>query len=429
MNTKPQNHIVVIGAGFAGLQLVKKLKHPNAKITIIDKRNHHLFQPLLYQVATTILPTSEIAWPIRSVLRRRKNVTTLMAEVSGIDTANKRITFTHGDQLCYDTLVIATGATHSYFGNDEWENDAPGLKTLEDAVTIRRRILRAFEYAERESDPEKRKAWLTFSIIGAGPTGVELAGIVAELAQKVLPREFRNINTRDARVLLIEAGPRILSSFPEKLSAHAHQSLEKMGVTLMMGHPVTNCTKDIICVDGENIGCHTAIWAAGVSASPAAKWLNVEADRVGRVIVEPDLSVKNLNDVFVIGDTACVQMPDGKAVPGLAPAAKQQGEYVARLLKNRLDHKPTSKIFRYAHQGNLATVGKRSAIADFGFITLKGNLAWWIWGIVHIYFLIGSRSRIAVALSWLWSYLSGVNSSRLITQRDQRNFQSVDQEH
>lgn len=413
-----KHHVVVVGGGFAGLQLVKTLKHPQVRITLIDQRNHHLFQPLLYQVATTILPTSEIAWPIRRVLRKRKDVTVLMATVTAIDSDKRTVSYTNGGTLSYDTLVLATGARHSYFGRDEWENTAPGLKTLEDATTIRRRILRAFEYAEREQDPERRRGLQTFAVIGAGPTGVELAGIIAELAQKVLPDEFRNIDTRESQVLLIEAGDRVLPAFPEQLSDYASQSLQRMGISVLTGRPVTECSTQQITVGDEVVPCCTTIWAAGVAASPAAEWLGVQADKAGRVIVGDDLTVADRPHVFVIGDTACVKTSDGGVVPGLAPAAKQQGAYVAKVVQSRLTGQAVPNAFRYSHQGSLATIGKRSAVADFGFVRLKGGIAWWAWGIAHIYFLIGTRSRVAVAWSWLWSYLTGQNSARLITQRD-----------
>lgn len=413
-----EHHLVVIGGGFAGLQLVQKLRHKNLKITLIDQRNHHLFQPLLYQVATTILPTSEIAWPIRRILRARRDVTTLMATVDGVDKAEKQVYISNGTPIAYDTLVIATGVRHSYFGHDEWEPVAPGLKTLEDATTIRRRILQAFELAELETDQTKREALLTFGVIGAGPTGVELVGIIAELAQKILPKEFRNIDTHEAKILLIEAAPQVLSAFPKKLSDYAKTALEKLGVTVLTGKMVTDCAIDSITIGEEKIPCHTIIWAAGVAASPAAKWLDVEADRAGRVVVEDDLSVENCDNIFVIGDTASVKLPDGTTVPGLAPAAKQQGNFIAKLLKARLNGRENVRPFKYKHQGSLATIGKRTAIADFGFIQLKGRLAWWLWGIAHIYFLIGVRSRVSVAWSWVWSFLSGQNSARLITQND-----------
>ncbi|WP_438747676.1 NAD(P)/FAD-dependent oxidoreductase [Pararhizobium sp. O133] len=412
------HHVVVVGGGFGGLQLVKDLKGLPVRITLIDRRNHHLFQPLLYQVATTLLATSEIAWPIRRVFRDRPEVTTLLGEVSGVDTVSKTIALEGGETIVYDTLVLATGATHAYFGRDEWAPVAPGLKTLEDATTIRRRMLLAFERAELESDPAVRDALLTFTIVGAGPTGVELAGVIAELAHFTLPKEFRTIDTRKARVMLVEAGPRVLASFAEELSAYARTSLEKLGVEIHTGERVTDCTAEGVMIGEKFIPSRTIVWAAGVQASPAAQWLNVAADKAGRVVVENNLTAPGLPDVFVIGDTASFIQDDGKPVPGIAPAAKQQGAYVAKLLRNRLVGNTATPPFRYRHQGSLATIGKRSAIIDFGRIKLTGALAWWIWGIAHIYFLIGTRTRFAVAWSWLWIYLTGQHSARLITQKE-----------
>ncbi|MFC5756869.1 NAD(P)/FAD-dependent oxidoreductase [Rhizobium sp. GCM10022189] len=413
-----EHHVVVVGGGFGGLQLVKGLKGAGVKITLVDRRNHHLFQPLLYQVATTILSTSEIAWPIRHLYADRPEVTTLLGEVNGVDARAKTVSLRSGMVLNYDTLVLATGATHAYFGHDEWEPVAPGLKTLEDATTIRRRVLLAFERAEVESDPAVRDALLTFSIVGAGPTGVELAGIIAELAHFTLPKEFRNIDTRKTRVVLIEAGPRVLPAFAEALSAYAQKALEKLGVEVLTGTPVTQCTADGVTVGDRFIASRTIVWAAGVQASHAARWLGVAADRAGRAIVEKDLTAPGLPDVFVIGDTASVTQESGKPVPGIAPAAKQQGAYAAKVIRARISGKPAPGPFRYWHQGSLATIGKSAAIIDFGRFKLKGWLAWWIWGLAHIYFLIGTRSRFAVAWNWLWIYMSGQHSARLITQRE-----------
>ncbi|TXL76387.1 NAD(P)/FAD-dependent oxidoreductase [Vineibacter terrae] len=413
-----QHHLVVVGAGFAGLALVKALKAPGLRITIVDQRNHHLFQPLLYQVATTILPTSDVAWPIRNLFKTRQDVTTLLGEVVGVDTSARRVALKDGPPLSYDTLVLATGARHSYFGHDEWEGAAPGLKSLEDATTIRRRVLSAFERAEVSQDEAERSALLTFVVVGAGPTGVELAGIIADLAQRILPKEFRNIDTRQARVILVEAGPRVLPAFPEKLSAYVDRALARLGVTVLTRHAVSSISDSAVTIGDAGTPARTVIWAAGVTASPAASWLDVEADRAGRVKVERDLSVPGHPGIFVIGDTACVMRDDGRQVPGLAPAAKQQGQFVAGVLKARLSGRSTRRAFSYRDMGNLATVGKGAAVVDFGRIQLKGAIAWWLWGIAHIYFLIGTRSRIAVALSWLWSYATGRNSARLITQRD-----------
>ncbi|WP_176072924.1 NAD(P)/FAD-dependent oxidoreductase [Brucella intermedia] len=409
-------HLVVVGAGFGGLQLIHDLKNVNVRITLIDQRNHHLFQPLLYQVATTILATSEIAWPIRHLFRDRTEVTTLLGTVTDVDTERRQVQLENGTEISYDMLVLATGARHAYFGNDQWEALAPGLKALEDATTIRRRLLLAFERAERETDEAKRKALLTFAIIGGGPTGVELAGIIAELAKQTIWPEFRNIDTRQTRVMLLEAGPRILAAFPEDLSDYALRALEKLGVEVRLGIPVKDITAEGVTVGEEFIPCRTAIWAAGVAASPAATWLGAESDRAGRVKVLSNLNVPGHDDIFVIGDTAWVEGPDGKPVPGIAPAAKQQGAYVATVIKSRIEGQTPPMPFRYKHQGNLATIGRGAAVVDMGRFKLKGIIAWWFWGIAHIFFLIGTRSRAAVAWSWLWTYISGQHSARLITQ-------------
>jgi NADH dehydrogenase len=409
------HRVVIVGAGFGGLEAAFGLAGAPVKITLVDRRNHHLFQPLLYQVATASLATSEIAWPIRYLLRDRPEVTTLFANASGVDAAAKCVLLDDGDALPYDTLILATGARHAYFGHDEWEPFAPGLKTLEDATTLRRRILVAFERAERECDPARREALLTFVIIGAGPTGVEMAGTIADLARDTLPPDYRNIDTRKARVVLIEAGPRVLAGFPDDLSAYAQRSLESLGVEVMLGQPVTECTADGVVYGGKRLEARTIVWAAGVRASRAAEWLGAPADRAYRVQVKPDLTVPDHPDIFAIGDTVTIAGPDGKPVPGIAPAAKQQGRYVANLIKARLKGR-TLPPFRYRHQGSLAQIGKKKAVIDFGRIKLRGTLAWWIWGIAHIYFLIGLRNRLSVALSWLWVYVRDQRAARLITQ-------------
>ena len=416
--SEARHHVVVVGAGFGGLELTRALAGAPVRITMIDKRNHHLFQPLLYQVATTSLATSEVAWPIRHLLRRRKDVTTLLGAVTGVDRAGKRVLLEDGGSVPYDTLVLATGARHAYFGHDEWEPFAPGLKTLEDATTIRRRILLAFEQAERETDPARRQALLTLVIVGGGPTGVELAGTIVELAHDTLRGEFRNIDTRQARVVLIEAGDRILANFAPQLSDYARKALERLGVTVELGRPVTRLDAEGVVFGDKQLAARTIIWAAGVAASPAAEWLGAPADRAGRVLVEPDLTVPGSPEVFVIGDTAHVLRPDGKPVPGVAPSAKQEGKHVAATIKARLAGDTTTRPFQYRHAGDLATIGKRAAAIDFGWIKLTGWLAWWLWGIAHIYFLIDFRNRLAVSLSWLWIYLTGQRSARLITQGD-----------
>ncbi|MCX5569669.1 NAD(P)/FAD-dependent oxidoreductase [Kaistia nematophila] len=412
------NRIVVIGAGFGGLEAAMRLGNSAARVTVVDQRNHHLFQPLLYQVATALLATSEIAWPIRHLLRRYRNIEVLLGTVVGVDKDVKTVLLEDGAVLPFDQLVIATGARHAYFGHDEWEPFAPGLKTLEDATTLRRRILTAFERAEREKDPARRAAWLTFVIVGGGPTGVELAGTIAELARNTLPGDFRNFDPADARVLLVEAGPRVLAAFRPELSDYAAKALARLGVEVLAGQAVTDVSSGKVALGERVIAAETVIWAAGVQASPAAAWLGLPpADRAGRVKVEPDLSVPGYPDIFVIGDTAMV-MSEGRPVPGVAPAAKQQGRHVGATLLARLAGDRTPRPFRYRDQGSLATIGRKAAVVDFGWIRFRGGLAWWLWGIAHIFFLIGVRNRLAVALSWLWIHTTGSRSARLITQRD-----------
>jgi NADH dehydrogenase len=406
---------VVVGGGFGGLEAVKRLAGARVDITLIDRRNHHLFQPLLYQVATASLATSEIAWPLRALFSHRCEVTTLLATVTGVDPAARLVRLESGEALPYDTLVIATGARHAYFGHEEWEPFAPGLKTLEDATTIRRRILLAFEEAEREEEEAARTALLTFVIVGAGPTGVELAGTIAELARTTLKSDFRRIDPRSARIVLIEAGPRVLAGFPEDLSAYAARSLESLGVEIQLSRPVTGCAALGVAFDGGALACRTIVWAAGVQASPAAAWLGAPADRSGRLRVLPDLAVPAHPDIFAIGDTVLIEGPGKKPVPGIAPAAKQQGAYVARAIAAKLQGR-SIPAFTYDHQGSLAQIGKQRAVIDFGWIRLTGALAWWIWGIAHIYFLIGVRTRLIVAINWLWIHTLDQRSARLITQ-------------
>ncbi|MBR0653278.1 NAD(P)/FAD-dependent oxidoreductase [Roseomonas terrae] len=414
--TDNRHHVVVVGGGFGGLATVLGLKNDRVRITLIDQRNHHLFQPLLYQVATASLATSDIAWPIRWLFRGREEVATLLGTVTGVDAAERRVLLSDGQAIAYDTLVIATGARHAYFGHDEWEPFAPGLKTLEDATTIRRRILMAFERAEREDDPLRRAALTTFVIVGGGPTGVELAGTIAELAHHTLRGEFRRIDPKATRVVLVEAGPRILPGFRPDLSDYAKAALERLGVEISLGEAVTACTAEGATFGGTLLPASTIIWAAGVQSSPAAAWLGAPADRAGRLKVEPDLSVPGHPEIFVIGDAAAVAAPDGSPVPGVAPAAKQQGRHVARTIRARLAGQPTARPFRYRSAGSLATIGKREAIVDFGWLRLRGRLAWWLWGIAHVYFLIGARNRLMVSLNWVWIYLRDQRSARLITQ-------------
>src|SRR5258707_10838968 len=356
-----------------------------------------------------------MAWSTGYWRRKRLEVTTLFAAVTGVDGEGRRVLLDDGGELPYDTLVLATGARHAYFGHDEWEPFAPGLKTLEDATTLRRRILVAFERAERETDPKRRAARLTFVIIGAGPTGVELAGTIAELAHSTLPQDFRNIDTRKARVVLIEAGPRVLAGFADELSAYAQASLEKIGVEVVLGQPVTDCNRDGVVYGENRLDAKTIIWAAGVRASPAAELLGASADRARRLQVEPDLTVQGHPEILAIRDTVTNAASNGQTVPGIAPAAKQQGRHVAETIKARLTGRAPGP-FRYKHAGSLAQIGKRLAVIDFGSIKLRGTLAWWIWGIAHIYFLIGLRNRLSVAISWMWIHARDHRAARLITQ-------------
>ncbi|NEX48782.1 NAD(P)/FAD-dependent oxidoreductase [Pseudotabrizicola algicola] len=411
-NGAPPHHVVVIGAGFAGLQVVKTLAGSGARITLIDRKNYHLFQPLLYQVASTILSPSEIAWPIRRLMRNRPEVRTVMAQVVGVK--DGRVLVEGGDPIPYDTLVLATGSEPAYFGHADWPDVAPGLKTLEDATLIRRRLLLALEQAEVEPDPDRRRALMTFAVIGGGPTGVELVGVITELAHRTLRNEFRQIDSDEVRVLLIEGGPRILGHFPESLSKYAQDALASMGAELRIGKPVTGLTREGVQIGEDFFPSATVIWAAGVAASPAAKWLGVAADRSGRIPVGPDLRVEGHPNVFVIGDLAAAAWSEGTLVPQLAPAAKQQGTHVGRTIKADLKGRSGPPPFRYRHAGNLATIGRRSAVVHYGSLRLTGALAWWIWGFAHILFLIGARNRIVVAWSWLWTYLRGQNAARLI---------------
>jgi NADH dehydrogenase len=406
--------VVIVGAGFGGLFAAQALARAAADVTIIDRHNYHLFQPLLYQVATAGLPPSDIAWPVRSILRHQRNTTVLLGEVTGVDIEQRLVRF--GSQsLRFDYLVLATGSTHSYFGQEQWRTIAPGLKSIDDATLIRRRILLAFEAAEEELDPVARARLLRFVIVGAGPTGVELAGTIAELAHHTLAADFRRIDPRSAKITLVEAGPRVLAAFQERQSAYAHRALEQLGVEVRLKAAVTDCDERGVTLGDERIESSTIIWAAGVAASPAGRWLGADVDRAGRVKVRGDLSIPSDPNVFVIGDVALVETPNGGRVPGVAPAAKQQGRYVGKLITNRIRGKPPEKPFVYRNPGNLATIGRRRAVIEFPFITLRGWLAWWIWGIAHIYFLVGVPSPLLISIRWLWEYLTYGRGARLIT--------------
>ncbi|WP_158815038.1 NAD(P)/FAD-dependent oxidoreductase [Methylocapsa sp. S129] len=405
--------VVIVGAGFGGLTAAKALAHAPVDITVIDQHNYHLFQPLLYQVATAALSPADIASPIRSVLARQKNTTVILAEVSGIDIAHKQV-IAEDRRVDYDFLILATGARHAYFGHDDWAHHAPGLKRIDDATYLRRRILLAFEKAESEADPELRRSLLNFVVVGGGPTGVEMAGAIAELARKALKSDFRTIDPRSARIVLIEAAPRLLTPFDPRLSEAAFKSLERLGVEIRLNAAVTACDAEGVAIGAERIAAATIVWGAGVMASPAGLWLDAKTDRAGRVEVQPDLSLPGHSEVFVIGDTALVPSSDGGALPGIAPVAKQQGVYVAHLLIDRLNGRATPP-FRYRDFGILATIGRKHAVIQMGPIKLSGFFAWLLWCFAHIYFLIGFRNRLAVVLNWGWNYFTFQRGTRLIT--------------
>jgi NADH dehydrogenase len=413
----PREHIVILGGGFGGLAAALALRNVPVRVTLIDRRNYHLFQPLLYQVATAGLSPADIASPIRGILRRQRDTTVLLGKVTGVDVAAKAVLIDER-RVTYDQLVIATGARHAYFNHEEWERFAPGLKKIDDATDIRGRILVAFERAETSSDQRERRRLLTFVIVGGGPTGVEMAGAIAELAHRALSTDFRNIDPGSARIVLVEGGPRVLAAFPETLSAAAKRALERLGVEVLLGARVSRCGPEGVIISNDCIEADTIIWAAGVMASPAAKWLGSEQDRAGHVVVERDLTLKGHPEIFVIGDTALVKAADGKPLPGIAPVAKQQGAYVGRVIAARVGRRPVPGPFRYRHLGTMATIGRKSAVADFGNLHLSGFIAWLLWGIVHVYFLVGFRNRVAVLMGWLWAYLTFERGARLITGHD-----------
>jgi NADH:ubiquinone reductase (H+-translocating) len=406
-------HVVVVGAGFGGLNAVRGLRRAPVRVTIVDRRNHHLFQPLLYQVATAVLSPADIAYPVRAIFRRQRNATVLLAEAVDVDLGRHELVLTDG-RLAFDYLVLATGAGHAYFGHDEWESRAPGLKTLEDALEIRRRILLAFERAEREADDARRRALLTFVIVGGGPTGVELAGAIGEISRKVLVHDFRSIDPRDARVLVLEAGPRILPTFPEDLARKAEKSLHALGVEVRTGCAVTSVGDGFVEAGGTTIPAATILWAAGVLASTLLGSLGASRDRAGRVLVEPDLSIPGDPNVFVVGDVATFLHQTGAPLPGVAPVAIQQGRHVAREIQADIAGRPR-RPFHYRDKGNLAVIGRARAIADFGRIHVSGLPAWLTWCFVHILFLIGFRNRVFVLLEWAWAYLTDKRGARLIT--------------
>jgi NADH dehydrogenase len=410
-------HVVVVGGGFAGLWAVRALASAPVRVTLLDRTNHHLFQPLLYQVATAGLSAPDIAAPLRHILRGQRNVTVLMAEVAAVEAQAKRVRLADGDALDYDFLVLASGATHAYFGHEDWAAHAPGLKTLDDALAIRRRVLSAFEAAERETDAKAREAWLSFVVIGGGPTGVELAGTLAEIARHTLRKEFRRSEPRRAQVHLVEAGERVLSAMAPPLSGSARAQLEKLGVHVHTGEPVTAIDAGGVHIGDAALAARTVLWAAGVAASPLAGGLGVALDRAGRVPVAPDLSVPGLGNVFVAGDLASVLRADGRPVPGVAPAAKQMGGHVARVIRARLAGEP-APAFVYRDYGNLATIGRMAAVVEYGRLRLTGVIAWWFWLTVHLFFLIGFRNRLVVLIEWAWSYFSYQRGARIILGRE-----------
>jgi NADH dehydrogenase len=412
-----QTKIVIVGAGFGGLAAAKALKNTPAEITLIDRTNHHLFQPLLYQVATAVLTPSQIATPIRGILRNQKNVTVILGEVTGVDKDQKRVFVSDADRqnvpISYDDLILATGSTHSYFGHNEFEQFAPGLKSLADAEAARNKILQAFELAEAEDDPARHRDLLTFVLVGAGPTGVEMAGALAVLVRTSLKSEFRRIDPASARIVLVDMAPRVLGPFSEDLSKAAKTRLEKLGVEVHLGHAVDQIDADGIVVGGERIASKTVIWTAGVAPSPAGKWLNVETDRAGRVRIQKDLTVPAHAEIFVVGDTASLDQ-NGKPLPGVAQVAMQQGRYAAKVIHNRIAGKRAPDSFSYFDKGSMAVVGKGFAVLQSGKVQLSGFGAWLTWAAVHLQFLSTSSLRLTVFLQWIWTYVTGQRGDRLI---------------
>lgn len=401
--------VVIIGAGFGGLEAARALKNAPVSVSVADRRNHHCFQPLLYQVATAAISPADIAWPVRSILRRQQNAEVVMCAIQSIDT-KARVVHAPLLDLPYDYLVLATGVTHSYFGHDDWQDAAPGLKSLTDATKIRSRILLSFERAETAQQESDRKRLLTFIVVGGGPTGVEMAGAIAEIARHALRYDFRHFDPRSARILLIEGGPRILPTFPEDLAAYAKSALEKMGVEVMTSSLVTDCRRDGVSLGDRKIESEAIVWAAGVVAGPAAQWIDAEHDSAGRIKVGADLSVPGHPEIFAVGDVAAPPEP----VPGIAPAAKQMGRYVGKLIAARVTSRPFDKPFRYRHAGDLATIGRKAAVVKLHRFKLTGFIGWLFWSVAHIYFLIGIRNRFVVAVTWLWSYLTYQRGARLI---------------
>ncbi|MHC2017772.1 NAD(P)/FAD-dependent oxidoreductase [Methylobacterium sp. CM6247] len=405
----------MVGGGFGGLAVAQELGSVSGiRVTVIDQRNHHLFQPLLYQVATAVLSPSDIAEPIRGILSHHQNIDVLMARVERVDVDRRKVLLEKDDTCGYDTLVLATGATHSYFGHPEWEQAAPGLKTIEDARRIRAKVLLAFEQAERATDAAERDRLMTFAVIGGGPTGVEMAGAIAGLARNALVRDYRSIDPRSARVLLIEAAPEILNTFSKDLSTYARTALERLGVTVLTNSPVEDISGTGVTVGGQLIPTAAVVWGAGVRASPVGAWLGVETDWIGHVRVGPDLSVPGRAGVYVIGDAAFAIAQDGSPLPGLAQVAHQQGRYLGRALRERIRHNRPPKPFRFRSRGNLAVIGRNAAVVQWDSVKLKGFSAWLIWGVAHVYLLVGFQNRLVVSLRWLWAYITFRRGARII---------------
>jgi NADH dehydrogenase len=410
--------VVIVGGGFGGINAARALKRANVELTVVDQSNHHLFQPLLYQVATATLSPADIAMPIRHILRRQRNAKVMLGEVTGVDTKSKHVILADGIRLPYDYLILATGATHSYFGHPEWALAARGLKSIEDATFLRGEILAAFEYAERSESRQAQQEWTTFILVGGGATGVEMAGAISELANNVLAGDFKNIQTSAAKIILVEGGERLLSGYDPSLSEKAKRDLERLKVDVRLNTTVQQIDDEGVTTTAGRIQGRTVIWAAGVQASPAAHWVGVDTDRSGRAKINPDCSVPGLEDVFIIGDASTLAGSDGRSLPGVAQVAIQQGTFVGRKIAAQLAQRPFPSVFRYRNLGNLATIGRRSAIAEFGRVKVSGWIAWWIWLFVHILKLVGFRNRLSVLLQWAWAYFTWDRGARLITASD-----------
>ena len=421
--------VVVVGGGFGGLNVVQALAPAAVDITLLDRTNHNLFQPLLYQVATAALAPSDIAVPIRSIFSRRPNVRVLMGEVESVDTVGRRVRVRHTGEIPYDVLILATGSVYSWFGHDDWASRSISLKTLDDAERVRLHVLGAFERAESRTDPDEIRALLTFVVVGGGPTGVELAGAIAELARSTLARDYRHIDPKSTRVVVCEAGPRLLASFPERLSAYAESKLKALGVEVLTGETVEDVRDDGITAAGERIAAANVFWCAGTEATPAARWIDAPAGRHGLVKVNADCSVVGHDDIFAIGDVADMAGPDGKPLPALAPVAKQQGYYLGRMIRARIEGRGPAKPFHYRDYGELAVLGRSAAVADFGWLRMTGVVAWLLWGAVHLFLLLGARNKMVVYLNWVWAWITYGSGARLMTGIDRAQAERSDRTH